>query len=191
MEEILRVVRRPSDLCVAFYGHPGVFVYPGHEALARARDEGYPARMLPAVSAADCLFADLGIDPGRVGWQSYDATDFLIRGRALDPTAGLVLWQVGGLGQIDYAAEPSEHVPLLVERLARDYPADHLVTLYEASPWPVAGPVIEHVPLSALASAALRPMTTVYLPPASPAEPDLVMLERLGLTELDLAEMRL
>jgi hypothetical protein len=34
--------------------------------------------MLPAVSAEDCLFADLGVDPGAAGCQSHEAADFLI-----------------------------------------------------------------------------------------------------------------
>src|SRR5205814_145574 len=73
-ETILAEVRSGADVCVAFYGHPGVFVYPSHAAIARARVDGFSARMLPAVSAEDCLFADLGVDPGTTGCQSYEAT---------------------------------------------------------------------------------------------------------------------
>ena len=65
VDRILACVREGSDVCVAFYGHPGVFVYPSHEAIKRARIEGYKATMLPGISAEDCLFADLGIDPGK------------------------------------------------------------------------------------------------------------------------------
>src|SRR5689334_15248601 len=64
VDRILDSVRGGQRTCVVLYGHPGVFAYPGHLAIERARDEGYPATMLPAVSAEDCLFADLGIDPG-------------------------------------------------------------------------------------------------------------------------------
>src|SRR5207249_370834 len=62
VEEILACVRKGLRVCVALYGHPGVFVYPSHEAIRRARAEAYPAEMLPGVSAEDCLVADLGID---------------------------------------------------------------------------------------------------------------------------------
>ena len=61
--DILDAVRGGASVCAAFYGHPGIFVTPSHDAVRRARAEGYPARMLPAVSAVDCLFADLGVDP--------------------------------------------------------------------------------------------------------------------------------
>jgi hypothetical protein len=50
-------------LCVALYGHPGVFACVGHEAIERARAEGIDAQMLPGISAEDCLFAELGVDP--------------------------------------------------------------------------------------------------------------------------------
>ena len=39
VEEILAPVRGGRRVCAAFYGHPGVFVFPSHEAIARARSE--------------------------------------------------------------------------------------------------------------------------------------------------------
>src|SRR5207244_11062689 len=71
IERILYEVRKGLRVCAAFYGHPGVFVYPSHEAIKQARLEGYSAKMLPGISAEDCLFADLGIDPARNGCQSF------------------------------------------------------------------------------------------------------------------------
>src|SRR5205823_3853440 len=78
VERILECVRSDMQTCLACYGHPGVFVYPSHEAIRRARSEGYRARMLPGISAEDCLFADLGVDPAIGGCQSYEATDFFV-----------------------------------------------------------------------------------------------------------------
>ncbi len=46
-EAMLAEVRRGQTVCAAFYGHAGIFVYLSHEAVRRARDEGYRARMLP------------------------------------------------------------------------------------------------------------------------------------------------
>jgi uncharacterized protein YabN with tetrapyrrole methylase and pyrophosphatase domain len=181
-EEILERVRTGASVCVAFYGHPGVFVRPSHDAIARAREEGYPARMLPAVSAEDCLFADLGIDPGRSGCQSYEATDFLLRKRKIDTSAALVLWQVGVVGNLAYAPEgDTSHVDVLVERLRSEYPAEHGTVLYEASLYPVCEPVILHVPLSELACAEISPMGTLYVPPADERPPDPEMAARLGI----------
>jgi precorrin-2 methylase len=66
---ILAEVRAGKKVCAAFYGHPGVFAWAPHEAIRLARREGYAAHMEPGISAEDCLYADLGIDPGAVGCQ--------------------------------------------------------------------------------------------------------------------------
>jgi len=134
VEELLAPVRAGRNVCAAFYGHPGVFVNPGHEAIRRARTEGYRARMLPAVSALDCLVADLGIDPAATGLQSYEATDFIVHRRRPDTAATLVLWQIGVVGELGYASAPRrENLALLADRLARTFPPGHEVIVYEAS----------------------------------------------------------
>jgi uncharacterized protein YabN with tetrapyrrole methylase and pyrophosphatase domain len=181
-QQILERVRAGVSVCAAFYGHPGVFVRPSHEAIARARAEGFPARMLPAVSAEDCLFADLGVDPGRTGCQSYEATDFLLRNRKIDVSAALILWQVGVVGNLSYAPEgDTSHVDVLVERLLGDYPADHETVLYEASLYPVCDPVIERVRLSELVDADISPVSTLYVPAAEIRRPDPELAARLGI----------
>ena len=171
VETILEPVRGGALVCAAFYGHPGIFVRPSHAAIGRARAEGHVARMLPAISAEDCLFADLGVDPATYGCVSFDATTFLARPRPVDPTASLVLWQVAAVCESHAVAE-GEHganVPLLVERLTSVYPADHEVVLYEASPFPVGEPLVECLPLAELARTTPTPQATLYVPPlASP-----------------------
>jgi hypothetical protein len=87
VERILNAVRQGFATCAAFYGHPAIFVPPGLESVRRAREEGYAARMLPAISFEDCLFADLGVDPGVSGRLMYEATDFLIRPRKFHPAS--------------------------------------------------------------------------------------------------------
>ena len=103
-EAILEPVRAGKRVCAAFYGHPGVFVLPSHEAVSRARAEGFDASMQPGVSAEDCLVADLGVDPGVNGLQSYEAGDFLRRRPATEPTTALVLWQIGVVGARTHTA---------------------------------------------------------------------------------------
>ncbi len=53
---ILSSVRKGLYVVGIFYGHPGIFVNPSRRALTIARQEGYQALMLPAVSSIDCLF---------------------------------------------------------------------------------------------------------------------------------------
>jgi uncharacterized protein YabN with tetrapyrrole methylase and pyrophosphatase domain len=181
-EEILRHVREGRKVCAAFYGHPGVFVAPSHEAVRRARAEGFEARMLPSISAEDCLFADLGVDPSRFGCQSYEATDFLVHSRRIDPTAALVLWQIGTVGSVVAAEGPRPTgLAVLVEALLEHYPPDHGVTVYEASPYPGFDPLVRPVPLAELAPEHVTALATLYVPPREPARLDIMMLDRLGL----------
>jgi uncharacterized protein YabN with tetrapyrrole methylase and pyrophosphatase domain len=180
-EEMLDEVRAGKRVCVAFYGHPGVFVDPSHRAVDQARREGYEARLLPAVSAEDCLFADLGVDPAEHGCLSYEATDFLARRREVVPTAGLVLWQIGTVGNEAAAAgAATPGLDLLVETLLHHYPAEHEVVVYQASPYTAFGPIITRVLLAELAPQHVTAMSTLYVPPLHPAAPDAEMLERLG-----------
>jgi hypothetical protein len=142
--------------------------------------------MLPAVSAADCLFADLGVDPGQSGWQSYEATDFLVNHRSADTTAALVLWQVSVIGEHRAATAPNpKGLQVLTDALRELYPDDHEVTLYEASPYPVADPFVQRLPLAQLATAQLTPVATLYVPPARRPQPDQVVLERLRVSSCD------
>jgi hypothetical protein len=181
VERNLECVRAGLTTCLACYGHPGVFVYPSHEAIRRARAEGYEARMLPGISAEDCLFADLGVDPGLSGCQSYEATDFLANGRRIDPTSSVILWQIGVVGDATFKRHGYDlsAFPLLIERLLEFYPPTHVTSLYEAAIFPGCEPVIQPVPLQSLGQVPLSAGYTLYIPPAYPAAADPVMYERL------------
>ncbi|MDZ3823785.1 MAG: SAM-dependent methyltransferase [Pseudoxanthomonas sp.] len=184
-ERVLAQVRAGRRVCLALYGHPGVFARMPHEAVAAARAEGHPAHMEPAISAEDCLYADLGIDPGRVGCQHHEATQLLLNQRRLDPSAWLVVWQVALAGDrrnLTRGTTPA-HRALLVERLQRDYPRDHEVVVYEAATLAIAAPRIERLPLSALPEARLELQSTLVVPPAMPLRADPVMHARLAALE--------
>ena len=181
-ERILADVRTGANVCVAFYGHPGVFVSPSHAAVQQARVEGYTARMLPAVSAEDCLFSDLGVDPGESGCQSYEATDFLLRRHVVDPTAALVLWQIAVIGEWIYSTKlNTEGLAALVDYLRTWYADDHRLTLYEASPYPLVEPAIRYLTLGEVPDSEPSPVATLYVPPLESRPRDPEMIERLGL----------
>ena len=105
-EMLVAAAGRALSVCAAFYGHPGIFVYPGQEAVRRAREEGFDARMLPGISSLDCLWCDLGIDPAAAGCQIYHATDFVLQRRRPDTAATLVLLQINVIGQPDHLEQP-------------------------------------------------------------------------------------
>src|SRR5262249_18635462 len=147
---------------------PGVFVYPSHESVRRARAEGFSAKMLPGISSEDCLFADLGVDPGIQGCQSYEATDFLANGRKIDPTSAVVLWQIGLVGDATFKTGGYDlsALPLLIERLLQYYPMNHPIYLYQAAILPGCEPTIIPVTVATLGYVALSAGYTAYIPPA-------------------------
>jgi len=180
--EILAAVRRGRRVCAAFYGHPGIFVTPSHESVRQARAEGYPARMLPAISAESCLIADLGVDPGERGWQSYEATRFLLHGHRHDTTAAVVLWQVDAIGKLDWNLAPEPRcLHVLGARLGELYPPDHEVVFYRASLYPIAEPLIIRVPIASIAELDAAPGATLYIRPLPPRPVDPEVARRLGL----------
>src|SRR5262245_56518925 len=180
VDAILAPVRQGLDVCAVFYGHPGVFVDPSHEAIRQAHADGHAAAMLPAVSAEDCLFADLGIDPGVSGCQSYEAMSFLLTKRPVDPAAVLILWQVGVLGEWGHGRRTdARRLGLLVERLLTVYPAEHDAILYEASPYPVGDAIAERTTVGRLGGAAVTAATTLVVPPRERARSDATLRERL------------
>jgi hypothetical protein len=174
VQHIVSSVRSGKLTCAAFYGHPGVFAFPSHEAIRRARAEGHIAFMLPAVSAEDCLFADLGVDPSVNGLQSYEASDFLLHERTVDTSSQLILWQVGVVGDFTFrgAGYDLRSFPLLIRRLQEFYPPWHDVVLYEAALFLGYPPTIQRLQLGQLTAAYVNAATTMYLPPARATVPN-------------------
>lgn len=171
---VLHEVRAGRRVCAAFYGHPGVFAQVSHDAIRRARDEGLDASMQPGVSTEDCLYADLGIDPGRVGCQHLEASQFLCCERVIDTMGYLVLWQPALVGDRSFTryATTRAHRQLLVDKLRRFYPARHAVTIYEAPTVAISEPRMEPVALEALVDAELHMHSTLVIGPATPLRPD-------------------
>jgi precorrin-6B methylase 1 len=184
---ILGEVRAGKKVCAAFYGHPGVFAWAPHEAIRIARREGYFAHMEPGISAEDCLYADLGIDPGAVGCQHFEASQLLYYKRRIDTGAYLILWQVGALGDRARASVASNvnvaWRQVLVERLARDYPMTQPVIVYRAATLPIDTPHIARLRLRKLPQAKIEAADTLVIPPAHKLEVDaktLARLDRIG-----------
>ena len=184
---MLAEVRAGRSVCGVFYGHPGVFALVPHRAIAQARGEGFQAHMEPGISAEDCLYADLGIDPGTFGCQHYEASQFMFYRRRIDPSAYLVLWQIGIAGDRSlarFATGPACR-RLLVDLLAPDYPLAHEVIAYEAATLPITAPRMERMPLGDIVGAELRLQTTLVIPPARPMERNQEMLDRLAALDLE------
>ena len=166
-DRALVAARGGARVCLVMYGHPGVLVHPAHEAIRRARAEGIPAVMLPGVSSEDCLFADLGVDPGARGCQSFEATDFLVYRRRFDPRSALVLYQIAVIGVRAHTLDLPNKKGLraLIAALSAHYPEDHPAVIYTAAEYPGCAPRITELTLAALADAAVDAGSTLYVPP--------------------------
>jgi hypothetical protein len=182
VDVMMAEVRAGKNVCAVFYGHPGVFAWSPHEVIKVARAEGYPAHMEPGISAEDCLYADVGIDPGRHGCQHYEASQLLFYETRLNPNACLVLWQVGLVGDrsLKRFSTGPEYRQVLVDVLSRVYPLDHGVIIYRGATLPIQQPCIRRIALQDLPATDVSAEETVVLPPASPAAPNREILKRLA-----------
>lgn len=186
IERIMEEVRSGKDVCALFYGHPGVFVTPSHNVIAIAQQEGYDAVMLPAISAEDCLYADLGIDPSLPGLQIFEATDFLLRRRRVDTTVNLILFQVGCVGELGFkfGGYVNEKFGVLVDYLEEIYGPDHIIINYIANVF-TGEPVIERHTVTEYRdpdiACKVSGVSTFFIAAADPAETDAEMSRKLGL----------
>ncbi|WP_350976754.1 SAM-dependent methyltransferase [Shewanella sp. AC34-MNA-CIBAN-0136] len=188
VDAILDEVRLGKLVVCALYGHPGVFSCVAHWSIKQARSEGLDASMLPGISAEACLWADLGIDPGNSGHQSFEATQFMLYHHVPDPTTHLLLWQIALAGEhtLTQFSSTKDKLQILVEHLNQWYPLNHEVIIYEAANLPFQSPVIERMPLYVLPEAKLTTISTLLIPPARPMTLNHEMLAKLGIAEADI-----
>lgn len=181
VERMMKPVREGKTVCAIYYGHPGLFVTPTHRAIEAARAEGYFARMLPGLSAIDCLFADVGFDPSVAGCQIFEATDMLLHRRVLHPENNLILWQIGLVGNYTSQDDTSK-LPILIDYMMQFYDPECEVVHYQASVFPICNPTIDRLPLRELGQGAkVTSMSTLFVPPQVQPKLDRDMARRLGL----------
>lgn len=178
-------VRAGKKVVGAFYGHPGVFAMPPHKVIETAKIEGYAAHMVPGISAEDCLYADLGVDPGIVGSQHFEASQFMFYQRNIDPSAYLILWQVGVAGDKSASrlSTGKTYRNILVELLSEHYPSEHQVALYECPTSPTEKPRIDWITLKGFEEADISLITTMLIPPSKKLLRNQRILDKL--VELD------
>lgn len=185
-EAILHYVRKGERVVTVFYGHPGIFVFSTHRAIAIARREGHYAVMKAGISALDCLCADLGVDPAFPGMQTFEATEALVRNRWLDTSTHVVLWQVGLIGDTGYRRKGfiNDKFPIFAEYLERFYGADYTVTHYVAARHHTFEPTIAVHKISELLDPRVRAtftgISTFYIAPKDTVPTDGDMARRLG-----------
>jgi len=170
-ELMLRHVRLGQSVVGVFHGHPGYFVKAVRRALAIAQAEGHETILTPGISATDCLFADLRIDPAVIGIQILKASHALRENTFLATNNHVVLVQVGSVGDDTFSFSGFKHpqFDLLVEKLISVYGEDHDSVYYVASIFPGLDPVITVRTLGEYRNQRIRDTVktaTFYLPPA-------------------------
>lgn len=179
---ILAEVRKGKKVTAVFYGHPGVFACVGHKAIKQAKKEKFPAHMEAGISAEDCLYADLAIDPGKTGCIHYETSQFMFYLRNIDPAAYLVLWQVGIAGDksLEKFSTGKAYRQILVDLLLGTYPAEHQVILYQAKVLPIDTLRADYIAICDLVDAELFMHTTLVIPPCEKMRPNTIILDKLA-----------
>jgi len=185
VEAILNAVREGKKVVAAFYGHPGVFACVAHRAIKKAKLEELPASMLPGISAEDCLYADLGIDPGNTGCAHFETSQFMFYKRTIDTAAHLILWQVALAGDksLGKFSTGRAYRQVLVDLLLENYPSNHQVILYQAKGIAIDSMRADKIALADLVDAELFMHTTLVIPPCNKMKANKVILERLALID--------
>jgi uncharacterized protein YabN with tetrapyrrole methylase and pyrophosphatase domain len=179
---ILKCVNDNQHVCVVLYGHPCVYSMPGLNAIKKAENEGFDTCILPGISAEDCLFADLKIDPSTIGCQSFEATDYLVYRRKLDTTCHVIFWQIDAIGLLDHSILQNKlGLELLLNNLTQHYPPHHEVIIYEAAQYACFHPRITRICLKEIVDVSLTKISTLYVPPTHRATPDQEILRKLNL----------
>jgi uroporphyrin-III C-methyltransferase len=159
-------------VALALYGHPLVLSQPSTITLRTAARIGLRTKVLPAISALDCLIADLGVDPLATGVQMHEATNLLLYRRPLLPDMATIVWQVGLLETRLHTAKRysrPERLLRLRDHLLRFYPPTHSAFGVSSSVQESTPPEIHRFRLEQLPelSFLLHPGMTMYIPPSS------------------------
>lgn len=172
----------------AMHGHPIVGAYAPFLIRDMAGLLGLETAVLPGVSAMDCLFAELMVDPCVSGMQMYEATDLLLRRRPLQPDVPALIWQIGCVETSLHSMRVSKPVRFerLRSHLLQFYLAGHVVSAVYSAPHPLMPSTVHRFALVDMCEQAHLMHTgfTLFIPPAKarPIE-DLELLSQLDSVE--------
>lgn len=153
----------------AMHGHPIVGAYAPFLIRDLAALLDLEVLILPGISAMDCLFAELMVDPCVVGMQMYEATDLLLRRRPLQPEVPALIWQIGCVETTLHTMRVSK--PARFERLRshllRFYPPRHEVSAVYSTPHPLMPSTVRRFALREICDHAhvLHSGFTLFIPP--------------------------
>lgn len=164
-----------SEVCFLTYGHPTFLTTVTTEIKSLIANINHVTlHVLPGVSAIDCLFADLQLDPGDLGLQSYEATHFILNEQEYSSSAHLILWQVASIGNLKIIDQElntttrQNFLKILTEKLLKKYDPEHEVFAYVASQYPGITYDLIPVKLNVLCFSDVPRLSLLYIPPNKP-----------------------
>ena len=157
-----------APVTFAMHGHPVVGAYAPFLIRDMARLLDLEVLVLPGVSAMDCLFAELMVDPCVAGMQMYEATDLLLRRRPLQADIPALIWQIGCVETRLHTTRVSkpERFERLRSHLLRFYPPEHQATAAYSTPHPLMPSTIHRFALQDISKYAhlLHAGFTLFVP---------------------------
>lgn len=157
-----------NSLCVVIYGHPCVFATPGLLALSELENnDNIEIVVCSAVSAQDCLYADLRFDPADGGVHTFDATEYLLYDKLIDTSSHVVIYQIGMIGNLGLPTNSvnMEAINFVKNKLINLYDKNKKAIIYESALYPGTKPKITEFDLDNLDNQDLTTISTLYIPP--------------------------
>ena len=155
----------------AMHGHPIVGAYAPFLIRDMSSLLALEVLVLPGISAMDCLFAELMVDPCVAGMQMYEATDLLLRRRPLQPDVQALIWQIGCVetGLHTMRVSKPARFERLRSHLLRFYPPRHEVSAVYSTPHPLMPSTLHRFALRDICEHAhlLHAGFTLFIPPAT------------------------
>lgn len=166
---VVKAALERPPVTFALYGHPLIYSYPPFLIREMAGLLGLSVKVVPGVSAMDCIFADLFVDPSMNGIQMFEATEMLLRGRLLQTDVAALIWQIGALETGLYSTYSSrpERFQRFKDHLLRFYPSHHTVFAVHSATHSLLKPEIYEFEISDIGDYAsvLHAGFSMYIPP--------------------------
>jgi len=167
-EQVISAAMTDPPVALAVYGHPTVLVMPSKMVRALASTFGLRVKILPGISALDCLIVDLDIDLGTNGIVMYETNYVLVHRPPLDPFIPCLLWQAGVAETRLYSSKPSrpERFQRLQDYLLQYYRHTHKIALAISATSPQVGPHITWVHVDQLVQSYknITALSTLFIP---------------------------
>lgn len=166
-DHIVSQFKHYDNICFALYGHPFFCAQPALHAINKLTKDNpdIEIQSFPAVSALDCLFNDLRVNPAERGLQMYEASHMIYEEIPLIPTVDLVILQAGFIDiNTRYTGKEVSNIEKLRAYLLKFYDESQKIIIYEAAQFPSQEPMIVNSTIGAFTIDDINTLSTIYTP---------------------------